>query len=330
MARRPASRRPPTDRKSKPANGIAVEARIQSMSSTVHSAEGQFGATTDEPARVHKQYPPDGTTEGDIAVIVTDGNGNPLPGERVRFDLTYVQPKEPWRTPSGLKRLYNQRKGNGAKAQLEAMNGTIRLIGTLSASSATSGRDGVATVVYRTSHIASDLSQKARGKERVTARLTNGSAFKIDLNIGWTGLREIQPVAQGLRVIGATGTYVNPKLQAWLQELGARIRQLKWPHPVTVTAASLRWGGQYPPHFTHKHGWTLDLRPMSSDGRPTWAKRDGTAKANYDKERTRQLILFLKEANGRVVFNGKGVGGAPLDGHDNHIHVTWLGPRLYT
>ena len=280
MARRPASRNPRTARNSTAANDIALEARIQRMSSTVHSAEGQFGITTDEPARVRKQYPPDGTTEGDISVLVTDGNGNPLPGEKVRFDLTYLQPKDPWRTPVGLKRLYNRHNGNGAKAEREARNGTIRLIGTLSASSATSGRDGVATVVYRTSHIASDLSQKARGKERVTARLASGSTFKLDLSIGWTRLRAIQPVPQGLRVVGATGTCVDPKLQAWLKKLGARIQQLGWPHPVTVTAASLRWGGQYPPHFTHKHGWTLDLRPMSSDGRPTWAKRDGTAKAN--------------------------------------------------
>jgi hypothetical protein len=80
-----------------------------------------------------------------------------------------------------------------------------------------------------------------------------------------------------------------------------------------------------PPHFTHKHGGTLDIRPMSTDGNATWAKQEGTQAANYDPDRTKALILALRGSGATVVsFNGKDAGGTPLAGHDNHIHVSWI------
>ena len=287
-----------------PSASPVVDVRIRDMASTLHSTEGQFGITTDQLAQSRTQYPPDGTTEGAISITVTDDHGTPAPGQRVRFELTYVQPKGLWRTPAGLRELYDDTGGDGAKAEKLAKNGTIRLLGTLTPSIVTTDRDGVATATYRTSHIASDLSQQDRGKEKVTAQLDNGYTRSLRLKIGWTGLRRITDVAGGLRVIGATGTYVHPQLHKFLQNLGNQIVQRQWPHAVTVTAASLRWGGQYPPHFSHKHGLTLDLRPMSTDGNPTWAKRDGTAHVNYDKVRTQELIRDLKSSGGRVFFNG--------------------------
>ncbi len=194
----------------------------------------------------------------------------------------------------------------------------------LSASFATTDNNGVASVVYRTSHIASDFSQKSRAREKIVVTLSNGKQGQLYLNIGWTGLQEINSVLGGLRVIGARGTRVHPELRNYLKSLGDAVKGANWPHPVTVTAASLRWGGQYPPHFTHKHGLTLDLRPMSTDGESTWAKQDGSSASNYDLERTKRLISDLKGSGGTVYFNGKGAGGRPMSGHDNHIHVTWL------
>ncbi len=229
-----------------------------------------------------------------------------------------------------MKLLYRQNKGNYEKAEKLVINGDIRVLGTLSALSATTGSDGVASVTYQTSHIGSDFSQSSRACEKIVATLDNGKRMSLNLNIGWTGLKDIQSLSIGLRVrvAGAKGTRVHPDLYRFLKRLGDKVKKAKWPHPVTVTAASLRWGGQYPPHFSPKHGLTLDLRPMSNDGKSTWAKQDGSSAPNYDLERTNQLILDLKNSGGTVFFNGKNAGGKPMNGHDNHIHVTWLPPNI--
>ncbi|MCY4558640.1 MAG: YARHG domain-containing protein [Chloroflexi bacterium] len=176
-----------------------------------------------------------------------------------------------------MKSLYNQNNRNGLKVERLVNQGVIRVLGTLSTSSATTGSDGVATVTYQTSHIASDFSQNNRAREKIVATLSNGKQRTLNLNIGWRGLQQIDNVPGGHRVIGARGTRVRPKLRKFLKTLGDAVKGAKWPHPVTVTAASLRRGGQYPSHFTHKKGLTLDLRPMSTDGESTWTKKDSSS-----------------------------------------------------
>ncbi len=302
----------------------AVEPQIADISSVIHPADDDIEQTGEEVGIAGSSYPPDGRTTATISVTVTDQHENPMPGQRVRFNLSYVRPGGNWRSASGLKLLYNQNNGNGAKAERLVNQGVIRVLGTLNDSSATTGSDGVATVIYRTSHIASDFSQNSRAREKIVAILSNGKQRTLNLNIGWPRLQQISNVPGGLRVIGARGTRVHPKLREFLKNLGDDVKGANWPHPVTVTAASLRWGGQYPPHFSHKHGWTLDLRPMSKDGESTWAKQDGSSASNYDRSRTKRLIRALKESGSTVYFNGKGAGGKFKNGHDNHIHVTWL------
>lgn len=268
--------------------------------------------------------PPDGKAAGRLSVTVTDQNGRPVPGVRVRFQVKAGRPTGNWRTKNGMMSLYRSGGGSASKAGSLIDQGVIRLLGTLSNSSAVSNSQGIASVEYRTSHIGSDFSQSAMAREIVTATLPNGRTRSISIDIGWRGLQVISPVSGGLRVVGAKGKHVVPDLRSFLSSLGNRIKQAKWPHPLTVTAASLKFGGQYPPHFTHKHGATLDLRPMSTDGNPTWAKQDGSSKSNYDFERTKAIINVLKQSGGKVKFNGKDAGGTVLAGHDNHIHVSWL------
>ena len=305
-----------------------VEPQITRVSSFIHPTDDQIELAGEEVGVSSFRYPPDGKATGTISVAVTDERGNPVSGERVRFNLSYVRPGGNWRSPSGLRSLYNQNNGNGAKAERLVNQGIIRVLGTLSASSATTGNDGVASVTYQTSHIGSDFSQRNRAREKVVATLSNGRQKTANIEIGWQGLQKIQSVSDGLRVVGARGTWVRPELRKLLEHIAKSVKKANWPYPVTVTAASLRWGGQYPPHFTHKHGLTLDLRPMSKDGNSTWAKQDGSSAANYDFERTKLLIKVLKSTNGTVYFNGKGAGGQPKGGHDNHIHVTWLSARV--
>jgi hypothetical protein len=64
---------------------------------------------------------------------------------------------------------------------------------------------------------------------------------------------------------------------------------------------------------------------MSTDGNPTWAKKDGSQAANYDSQRTKGLIAVLKNGGATTIyFNGKDAGATPLEGHDDHIHVSWI------
>lgn len=307
----------------------AVEPLISDLSSLVHLTDDEIDVVGDDIGIAGTGYPPDGKATGSIAATVTDQNGNPLPGKTVRFNLSYVRPGGNWRSAGGLKSLYNQNNGNGTKAESLVNQGVIRVIGTLSSSSATTDANGVASVTYRTSHIGSDFAQSSSAREKVVATLSNGSQRTLNLDIGWTGLQQIQSVSGGLRVVGARGTRVHPDSRKFLKNLGDAIKNAAWPHPATVTAASLHWGGQYPPHFTHKHGLTLDLRPMSTNGKSTWAKRDGSSASNYDAARTKLLIKVFKASGGTVYFNGKNSGGQPKADHDNHVHVTWLPSNVF-
>ena len=275
------------------------------------------------------RMPPDGKTRSTWKTTVRDKHQNPVAGVSVQFTVNYIQPGGNWRSANGMKTLYNQNNGNGKKAENLVNQGVIRVVGSLSANSAVTDANGIAQVTYQTSHIASDFDQRVQARERLVASIGN-LTDSLDIDIGWTDLKTIQSVPGGLRVVGATGRRVHPDLHRFLKGMGDAVKAANWPHPVTVTAASLRWGGQYPPHFTHKHGWTLDLRPMSKDGNSTWAKRNGTSAPNYDFDRTKILIDNLNVSNGTVYFNGKNAGGTPKAGHDNHIHVSWLSsPNIY-
>lgn len=265
--------------------------------------------------------PPHESATAAFSATVVDQAGNPVQGSIVSFAVSFVRPGGNWRSAGGMRALYGR---SGAKAERLVNQGVIRVLGTVSSLTASTDSNGVATVTYRSSHIGSDLSQRVQAQEKITATLSSGAKKESLINVGWTGLKQIAVTRGGLRVQGATGRHVIPDLNTFLKNLGKSVKDAGWPHPVTVTAAALKWGGQYPPHFTHKHGATLDLRPMSTDGNPTWAKRDGTSKANYDFVRTKALITVLKDTGGKVKFNGKNTGGTYLAGHDNHIHVSWL------
>jgi hypothetical protein len=184
--------------------------------------------------------PPDGISTGTAQAQVVDGSGKPVSGVTVTFAVSYIYPGANYRTEEGMVQTYDSVHGNGEKARAKIRSGQIRLIGTLNQTAATTGADGFARVEYRTSHIGTDLPQVAKAVERITATLPNGSSTTIDVEVGYDGFVEVPTVAGGLRVVGATGKHVQPALGAFLQNLGDAVVQAKWPHPVTVTAASLR------------------------------------------------------------------------------------------
>ena len=263
---------------------------------------------------------PNGIDWAEVAVNVKRGN-NPASGVPVEFSIEAVRPTNGWRNTN---EVAQRMKGNAAKFRKRVASGRIKLLGTMSPTVVRTDADGNAISRYTVSNIGGNQTNMAL--ERILMSSQAGTT-RFDVNIGYDFVN-VPKHPKGLRIVGANGRHCQSPLAKILKNLGKAVAEAKWPHPVTITAASLRWGGLYPPHMTHQHGGTLDLRPMSTDGGPTWCKTDGTHKANYDRNRTRLLISVLSSTGAtRIYFNDpktKQDGASPLAGHNNHIHFSWI------
>ena len=252
-----------------------------------------------------------------LPVTVTDQNGNPVQGVQVSFRVEAVRPSGTgWRSENGVVARYGSASRPKARARIK--NGQIRLIGTLSRSTATTDKNGRAEVKYTASHIGGNQSQV--GEERVIASI-DGSNVTFTIHLGYDWLEPIKTVSGGLRVQNATGKHAHKEIVRRLKQLGDAVAAAKWPQPVTVTAGTLRWGGLYPPHFTHQWGAEIDVRPMTKDGNPgKWTD------PHYDRDRTQLLVNALKSLGASTIyFNDPKISGAkPLSGHDDHLHVSFV------
>jgi hypothetical protein len=254
---------------------------------------------------------------------VTDQNGNPVPGVTVAFRVEAVQPTgAAWRTEDGVVARYGA--GSQATVRQRIRNGQIRLIGTMRQSQVVTNASGIAEGVYQVSHIGGN--DGAIGQEKIIASIS-GSNVELVVDIGYDWLVSIPTVANGLRVQGATGAHTHRDLAPQLKRLGEAIQSVGWPHPATVTAGTLRWGGLYPPHLSHQWGAELDFRPMTTNGLP-----GKYTDANYDRERTQILIRALRELGATTIyFNDPMVTGAtPLAGHDDHLHASFAAEQFAT
>ncbi|MCB1985593.1 MAG: Ig-like domain-containing protein [Burkholderiales bacterium] len=263
---------------------------------------------------------PNGTGTVMIPVTVTDQNNRPVPGVNVTFHVEAMNPTGTgWRTEDGMVARFGTKSRNKIRQRIQ--NGRIRLLGTLSRTTAITDSVGSAETLYTVSHIGGNQPQMAT--EHVITAIGTDSITTTTINIGYDWMAPIPSVENGLRIIGAIGTHVHKDLVPRLQMLGETIARARWTYPVTITAGNLRWGGLYPPHFTHQQGTELDVRPMTTDGkRGTWQQK------NYDRPRTQELVDLLTNIGaGKIYFNDPQIIGASrLAGHDNHLHVSFTAP----
>jgi peptidoglycan hydrolase-like protein with peptidoglycan-binding domain len=97
--------------------------------------------------------------------------------------------------------------------------------------------------------------------------------------------------------------------------------------PIYVGDISLRGGGPFRPHSSHKDGRDVDLRPFKHNGveGPTQV-----GAVDYDHALTRELVLLIRELfpNVRILFNDPVLIRDRLTqhfaGHHNHLHVRFL------
>lgn len=269
---------------------------------------------------------PDGESVFEWRFKLTDKSGNVLKNTDVKFSVEAISPLVGWRDVEEVAKRYGS---SGAKLKTKVANGSIRLIGKLSGSVVKTDSEGIAKVLYTTSHIGGNEDQKAT--EKIVAKFVvdgNNETIENIIKTGYDDLIPVPTVDGALRIGDATGRYLQKDIVDLLLNIAQKIKSEKWEQPLTITAATLKWGGLYPPHFTHRRGGTFDFRPMSTDGLPTFCNTDGKFAANYDRKRTLDLIKILKNSGAtEIIFNdpeGFKYGAKALSGHHNHLHVSWL------
>ncbi len=88
---------------------------------------------------------------------------------------------------------------------------------------------------------------------------------------------------------------------------------------------SIRRGGRFNEHMSHKAGVDVDIRPLRSDG----AEVPVTFRhPKYSRSRTQKLVDIIRANNvmpvRTILFNGPQIQGvSPFSGHDNHLHVSF-------
>lgn len=91
---------------------------------------------------------------------------------------------------------------------------------------------------------------------------------------------------------------------------------------------SLRGGGPFPPHSTHRDGLNADIRPVRNDNREEPVTYTDTA---YSRRLTQELVDLIY-ANpvlsvSSILFNDSEIRGVrSATGHHNHLHVMFVSP----
>lgn len=273
-----------------------------------------------DPAPLVCTRPPDGRSLVGWRVRLEDGSGRPRAGVPVRFTVTPVRPLDEWRSPDDLAPRFRAAE---SEARAALASGAIRLVGDFADATVRTDGSGVAVGVYRVSDVAGPQEEIA--VERLEA-IADGRRAAVHVEIGWPDLANIEPVDGGLRLV-TLRRHAHRDVVAWLASLGRTVATLGWPQPVSITSASFRWGGLYPPHLSHRRGGHLDIRLMSHDGEPTWCRPDGTCAPNYDRARTIALVGMLASSRPTELYfndpHAQQAGAEPRPGHDNHLHVSW-------
>lgn len=118
--------------------------------------------------------------------------------------------------------------------------------------------------------------------------------------------------------------------QATIDTLADVGRQFLLDNPNSIMAVgdiSFEFGGNMPPHGSHREGKHVDLRPMRTDN----ARSPVTyTDPSYDQANTKILIeLFLAHRNVRsILFNDPDIYSLERvsywEGHHNHFHVSMI------
>lgn len=255
-------------------------------------------------------------------VILKYSNGSPAPGKTVqcRSEVRTLAGAE-WRTVNQLA----PRFGRGeARIRERVASETIRLSARVVPAVATTDANGVASFRVDAFHVCGNDASPASDHIIATSEAGESRAIVACAVEGMAAL--VDDEAGGMTTSGLVGRHLIPEIISVLKAIGQAWQKVGnkppgMPNYITITGASLRWGGLNPPHMTHRFGGTADVRPIG-----TKVGQVSVGDAHYHREATAIIVDYLRQTGAteiRFADNLPGVTAVDSD-HKNHIHASWL------
>ena len=222
--------------------------------------------------------------------------------------------------------LYGGHQVPAATLRSRHSQGLVRLGATFNHTSENTDSQGQATFVVQAWHVCGNEGSPAT--DELVFRSSKAGIARDRLSCGVDGLTRItNDASRGIVTkSGIKGAYIAAQLNPVLESIGATWANVTGKpsgmlNHIVVTDGSLRWGGLISPHLTHRFGGTVDIRPISTDGKHTEV---GTS--NYSKQGTEILIAIIKSTNATRIIFGQDLPGVTdvQSDHSDHIHVSWL------
>jgi hypothetical protein len=257
-----------------------------------------------------------------LTITLKYSNGQPAPGKTVRCESRplFLTGGE-WRNVNALA----PRFGKGEQTvRSRVAEGVVRLSVRVTPASAVTNSNGQAQFRLDSFHLCGNdgspaadeiLATSEGGTNRVVVKSAVESLGALSDNPGG-----------GLTTSGLVGRHLHPQIIQVLQAIGQAWQTVQgkppgMPNCITVTGASLRWGGLNPPHLTHRFGGTADVRPIGTREGPV-----AVGDAHYHRQATGIIVDFMKQTGAseiRFADNLPGVTAVDAS-HRDHIHVSWL------
>ncbi len=257
-----------------------------------------------------------------ITITMKYSDGRPAPGYNVSstsrpINLTGAE----WRTVDGLA----PRFGSSANTIRQRISqGLVRMSCRITPSSATTDAAGRAIFLVDSFHVCGNENQPAA--DEVTFASAAGTDRAV-IKSAVEGLESLTDnAAGGLTTAGLVGRHLQTGAIQILQAIGEAWQRVGnkpsgMPNFITVTGASMRWGGLNPPHMTHRFGGTADVRPIGTREGPV-----RVGEPHYHREATGIIVDFMKRTGASLIrFADNLPGVTHVDAsHNDHIHVSWL------
>jgi hypothetical protein len=257
-----------------------------------------------------------------LTVTLQYSNGSPAPGKTVTcqsrpLNLTGTE----WRDVNGLAPRFG---GSQQKIRDRVAQGVIRLGVRVTPPSAVTDANGQVTFTLDSFHVCGNDGSPA--SDQITASSEAGADTQV-IKSAVEGLSSITDnPGGGMTTSGLVGRHLYPQIIQVLQSVGQAWQKVGnkppgMPNWITITAASMRWGGLNPPHMTHRFGGTADVRPIGTKDGPV-----SVGSPNYHREATGIIVDFMRQTGAseiRFADNLPGVTAVDAS-HSDHIHVSWL------
>ncbi|MEQ8397574.1 hypothetical protein [Thalassobaculum sp.] len=266
-------------------------------------------------------FPANGN-KASFQVTLRYGDGRPAPGRRVtcRSEPASLIAAQ-WRDVNHLAPRFERSEALIRDRVAQAM---VRLGARVTPTVATTDRSGVATFTVEAFHVCGN--DAAAAADHIIANSEAGESRAL-IKCGVAGLAALSDSpGSGLTTSGLVGRHMHPDVIRVLQAIGAAWQQVGgkpagMPNHITVTGATMRWGGLNPPHLTHRFGGTADLRPIGTRDAPV-----SVSDPHYHRRGTEILVDFLRQTGATAIYFAENLPGVTkVDaGHRDHIHASWL------